>query len=110
MQGLCEPIALTTIASGLRARHPPKPLMVEKIQTLLTLLGIISVLTVVAERVKFPFPILLVIAGLQIALFPRLPEFRYRRIVQELQGVAPKPGWLARSMFRQSRAGRREDF
>ena len=48
--------------------------MVEKIQTLLTLLGIISILAVVAERVRFPFPILLVIAGLLIALFPGLPE------------------------------------
>ncbi|MGA9579240.1 MAG: hypothetical protein WBV90_16640 [Terrimicrobiaceae bacterium] len=44
--------------------------MVEKIQTLLVLLGIIGVLAVVAERVRFPFPILLVIAGLFIALFP----------------------------------------
>jgi monovalent cation/hydrogen antiporter len=50
--------------------------MVEKIQTLLVLLGIIGVLAVVAERVKFPFPILLVIAGLLIALFPGLPEAR----------------------------------
>ncbi|HEY5779264.1 MAG TPA: Na+/H+ antiporter [Terrimicrobiaceae bacterium] len=51
-----------------------RALMVEKIQTLLTLLGIISILAVVAERVRFPFPILLVIAGLLIALFPGLPE------------------------------------
>ena len=29
-----------------------------------------------AERVRFPFPILLVIAGLLIALLPRLPEVR----------------------------------
>ena len=50
--------------------------MVEKIQTLLVLLGIIGVLAVVAERVKFPFPILLVIAGLLIALFPGLPEVK----------------------------------
>ena len=50
------------------------PLMVEKIQTLLVLLGIIGMLAVVAERVRFPFPILLVIAGLLIALFPGLPE------------------------------------
>jgi monovalent cation/hydrogen antiporter len=50
--------------------------MVEKIQTLLVLLGIIGMLAVVAERVKFPFPILLVIAGLLIALLPRLPEAR----------------------------------
>jgi len=33
--------------------------MVEKIQTLLALLGIIGVLAVAAERVNFPFPILL---------------------------------------------------
>ncbi|HEY5812949.1 MAG TPA: Na+/H+ antiporter, partial [Terrimicrobiaceae bacterium] len=50
--------------------------MIEKIQTLLTLLGIISVLAVVAERVKFPLPIVLVIAGLLIGLFPGLPEVR----------------------------------
>ena len=50
--------------------------MLEKIHTLLTLLGIISILAVVAERVRFPFPILLVIAGLVIGLFPRLPEVR----------------------------------
>ncbi len=50
--------------------------MIEKIHTLLTLLGIISILTVVAERVRFPFPILLVIAGLLIGLFPGLPEVR----------------------------------
>ena len=50
--------------------------MVEKIQTLLMLLGIISVLAVVAERVRFPFPILLVIAGLLIALLPGLPEVK----------------------------------
>jgi monovalent cation/hydrogen antiporter len=50
--------------------------MVEKIQTLLVLLGIIGVLAVVAERVRFPFPILLVIAGLLIALYPGLPEMK----------------------------------
>jgi Na+/H+ antiporter len=50
--------------------------MIEKIHTVLILLGIISVLAVVAERVKFPFPILLVIAGLLIGLLPRLPEVR----------------------------------
>jgi monovalent cation/hydrogen antiporter len=50
--------------------------MIEKIHTVLILLGIISALAVVAERVKFPFPILLVIAGLLIALLPRLPEVR----------------------------------
>jgi monovalent cation/hydrogen antiporter len=51
-------------------------MMIEKIRTLLTLLGIISILAVVAERVRFPFPILLVIAGLLIGLFPGLPEVR----------------------------------
>ena len=50
--------------------------MIEKIHTVLVLLGIICVLAVVAERMKFPFPILLVIAGLLIALLPRLPEVR----------------------------------
>ena len=50
--------------------------MIEKIHTVLILLGIVSVLAVVAERVKFPFPILLVMAGLLIGLLPRLPEVR----------------------------------
>jgi len=48
--------------------------MVEKIETLLILLAMIGVLAVVAESLKFPFPILLVIAGLVIGLSPRLPE------------------------------------
>ncbi|HEY5705719.1 MAG TPA: hypothetical protein VIS96_09110 [Terrimicrobiaceae bacterium] len=65
--------------------------MVEKIQTLLVLLGIIGVLAVVAERVRFPFPILLVIAGLLIALLPNGPCSSSRSGIQETchQG---KPG------------------
>ena len=50
--------------------------MVEKIETLLFLLGMIGVLAVVAERLKFPFPILLVGAGLAIALWPGLPHVK----------------------------------
>ncbi len=48
--------------------------MVGNIETLLLLLGMIGVLAVVAERLRFPFPILLVIAGLGIGLSPGLPE------------------------------------
>lgn len=48
--------------------------MVEKIETLLLLLGLVGILAVVAERLRFPFPILLVIAGLGIGLTPRLPD------------------------------------
>lgn len=48
--------------------------MVEKIETLLLLLGLVGLLAVAAERLKFPFPILLVIAGLLIAMVPRLPS------------------------------------
>jgi Na+/H+ antiporter len=48
--------------------------MVEKIQILLILLGIIGVLAVVAERIRFPFPVLLVMAGLLIGFAPNLPE------------------------------------
>lgn len=68
-------MALRTLTAGACLRHSAS-LMLEKIQTLLTLLGIISVLAVVAERVRFPFPILLVIAGLLIAMSPRLPEVK----------------------------------
>lgn len=50
--------------------------MVEKLETLLMLLGAIGVLAVLAERMRFPFPILLVLAGLVIALVPRLPDVR----------------------------------
>jgi len=50
--------------------------MVEKIETFLILLGILGVLAVVAERVRLPFPILLVFAGLGIAFWPGLPKVR----------------------------------
>lgn len=50
--------------------------MVEKVETLLLLLGMVSVLAVVAERFKLPFPILLVLAGLGIGLTPGLPHVR----------------------------------
>ena len=40
--------------------------MVEKIETLLLLLGLVGILAVAAERLKLPFPILLVLAGLGI--------------------------------------------
>ena len=49
-------------------------MIVEKIQIFLVLLGIVGVLAVVAELVRFPFPILCVIAGLLIGLVPNLPD------------------------------------
>jgi monovalent cation/hydrogen antiporter len=75
---LCKDVAFPFTAIDLRPLSPAffKSAMVEKIQTLLVLLGIIGVLAVVAERVRFPFPILLVVAGLLIALFPGLPEVK----------------------------------
>lgn len=50
--------------------------MFEKIETLLLLLGSLGILAVISDRFKFPFPILLVIAGLVIGLSPRLPEVK----------------------------------
>jgi CPA1 family monovalent cation:H+ antiporter len=50
--------------------------MAEKLDTLLLLLGAIGILAVVAERIRFPFPILLVLAGLVIAFFPALPDVK----------------------------------
>lgn len=50
--------------------------MVEKVETLLLLLGVLGVLAVVADRLRFPFPILLVLAGIAIAFIPRLPEIK----------------------------------
>ena len=50
--------------------------MVEKLETLLLLLGAIGILAVLAERIRFPFPILLVLAGLTIAFFPHLPDVK----------------------------------
>lgn len=47
--------------------------MVDIIETLLLLLGLVSVLAVLAAKLHFPFPILLVIAGLLIGLAPGLP-------------------------------------
>jgi CPA1 family monovalent cation:H+ antiporter len=52
--------------------------MIEKLETLLILLGILGILAVIAERVRFPFPILLVISGLVIGCIPGLPEVRLR--------------------------------
>jgi monovalent cation/hydrogen antiporter len=74
-KGFARPIRARPLTAGACIGHFTS-LMVEKIQTLLTLLGIVSVLAVVAERVKFPFPILLVVAGLLIAMCPRLPEVK----------------------------------
>ena len=42
----------------------------------LSFFRVIGVLAMVAERVRFPFPMLLVIAGLLIGLIPNLPEAR----------------------------------
>lgn len=50
--------------------------MVEEVETLLVLLGLLGVLAVVAERLRFPFPILLVVAGVVIAFIPGLPDVR----------------------------------
>jgi monovalent cation/hydrogen antiporter len=50
--------------------------MVHKIETLLLLLGLLGVLAVVAERIRFPFPILLVLSGIAIAFVPGLPEIQ----------------------------------
>lgn len=50
--------------------------MAEKLDTLLLLLGAIGILAVIAERIRFPFPILLVLAGLVIAFFPELPDVK----------------------------------
>lgn len=47
--------------------------MVDEIEIMLILLGIVGVLAVLAERVRFPFPIMMVLGGIVIALIPRLP-------------------------------------
>lgn len=47
--------------------------MVEKLETLLLLLGMIGVLAVVAERPPVSISHLLVLAGLGIAFFPACP-------------------------------------
>ena len=74
---LCKDVAQLLPAIDLRAWRPaslPLPMIVEKIQIFLVLLGIVGVLAVVAEQVEFPFPILCVIAGLLIGLVPKLPD------------------------------------
>jgi len=48
--------------------------MAEHIEVLLFLLGIISLLAVLATRLQFSFPILLVLAGLAIGITPGLPH------------------------------------
>lgn len=48
--------------------------MVGQMEIMLILLGIVGVLAVIAERIQFPFPIMMVLGGIVIALVPRLPE------------------------------------
>ena len=81
---LCKDVAQLLPAIDLRAWRPASlllPMIVEKIQIFLVLLGIVSVLAVVAEQVRFPFPILCVIAGLLIGL---VPNFRMRSLIRKL--------------------------
>lgn len=47
--------------------------MAEHIEMLLFLMGITCALTILAAKLRFPFPILLVLAGLVIGLLPRMP-------------------------------------
>lgn len=48
--------------------------MKEELEVILALLGIISFLAIIAAWVRFSFPVLLVIAGLLIGVFPGLPK------------------------------------
>lgn len=48
--------------------------MVGQLEIMLILLGIVGVLAVLAERIRVPFPIMMVLGGIVIALIPRLPE------------------------------------
>lgn len=50
--------------------------MVEKVEMLLLLLGAVGLLAVVADRLRLPFPILLVFAGLLIGFIPQVPDIR----------------------------------
>ncbi len=48
--------------------------MIGHLELVLILLGLVGVLAVVAERIRFPFPIMMVLGGIAIALVPELPE------------------------------------
>jgi len=50
-------------------------MLLENFETFLALLAGLIVIAVVAQRFNFPYPILLVIAGLVIAAIPQLPDF-----------------------------------
>ncbi len=47
--------------------------MVDKVETMLLLLGVVSLFAVLANKLRLPFPIVLVIAGLVIGVAPGLP-------------------------------------
>ncbi len=48
-------------------------MVIGKLETILVLLGIVAVLSVLAARIRFPFPIMMVLGGVGIALVPGLP-------------------------------------
>jgi len=50
-------------------------MVLESIETIIALLASLIVLAVIAQRFNFPYPILLVFAGLAIAAIPGLPDF-----------------------------------
>lgn len=55
--------------------HTMSEMLIDKeVELVLGLLGIISLLSVIAVRFRFPFPVLLVFAGLAIGLTPGLPH------------------------------------
>ena len=46
----------------------------ENIATVIILLTVVTVLAEITDKIKIPYPILLVLAGIGIGLFPGLPH------------------------------------
>ncbi len=48
---------------------------------ILLLLVLVAGFAVIARRLKVPYPIVLVLAGLAISFVPRMPQFRWIRML-----------------------------
>ena len=49
----------------------------ENMATVIILLTVVTVLAEITDKIKIPYPILLVLAGIGIGLFPGLPDHNF---------------------------------
>ena len=60
----------------------------ENMATVIILRTVVTVLAEITDKIKIPYPILLVLAGIGIGLFPGLPRITVRSAHDEPDGTA----------------------